>query len=281
MHTARLYPQGNAHPTLLGLLPCHRRVNADMSRPQAMCICPTRELVIQNTGVLQKMAARTDPPILVRNTAEQEERIRGQRPPPISEHIIIGTPGTLENWISRRRLPLDGMQVRPWPSVTALNRGGSRAMGFDLAASILLRGSRSCKRGSCNAQPPQPRQRSCSTACAVPHRPCTLQNCKSTMHSARVWLQVLVFDEADTMLMTEGFKDVSFRMLSAIRKASPDVQILLFSATFNERVREYCNKARSPCLDAAGGARCTTRLRSLTRACALEHARFSAVFAWM
>jgi superfamily II DNA/RNA helicase len=141
------------------------RVNVDISKPQALCICPTRELVIQNLNVLRKMASRTNPPITSRATADIEPRIPGVRLPPIMEHVVIGTPGTLDNWISRRRLSLDAMRV-------------------------------------------------------------------------------LVFDEADQMLMTEGFMDVSFRMLSNIRKVSPDVQILLFSATFSERVREYCNKVR-------------------------------------
>jgi ATP-dependent RNA helicase DDX19/DBP5 len=143
-----------------------RRVDVEISRPQAICICPTRELVIQNLGVLKKMAARTNPPITARATSEQEERVRGQRLPPITEHVVIGTPGTLDKWIARRRIALDAVRV-------------------------------------------------------------------------------LVFDEADQMLMTEGFKDVSFRMLNHIRKVSPDVQILLFSATFSDRVREYCNKARA------------------------------------
>ena len=81
-----------------------------------------------------------------------------------------------------------------------------------------------------------------------------------------------MFDEADQMLMTEGFKDVSFRMLSMIRKVSPDVQILLFSATFSQRIREYCNKVRStapadvlgpPSGSALRTCACTVKLRQV------------------
>ena len=64
------------------------------------------------------------------------------------------------------------------------------------------------------------------------------------------------------MLMTEGFKDVSFRMLSMIRKVSPDVQILLFSATFSQRIREYCNKVRSTVPAAVLGRASASELRS-------------------
>lgn len=128
-------------------------------------MCPTRELVIQNLGVLKKMANRASPPITAKATSDFEDS-RSRRAPPISEHVIIATPGTLDKWIMQRRLALDSIRV-------------------------------------------------------------------------------LVFDEADQMLMTEGFQDSSFRMLSFIRKVSPDVQILMFSATFNDTVREYCNRVRT------------------------------------
>lgn len=165
--TSRLTVYSHCIPVTPMPRPKHCRVNVEMSKPQAICMCPTRELVIQNLGVLKKMAARTNPPITARATADHEERVRGMRPPPITEHVIVGTPGTLENWISRRRLGLDGIRV-------------------------------------------------------------------------------LVFDEADQMMMTDGFQDVSLRMLTSIRRVSPDVQILLFSATFGDNVRNYCNKARAP-----------------------------------
>jgi hypothetical protein len=142
------------------------RVDPSLQKPQAICMCPTRELVIQNQAVLNKMASRVNPPITSRATSEFEDSRSARRPPPITDHIIIATPGTLDRWIVQRRLALDAMRI-------------------------------------------------------------------------------LVFDEADQMLMADGFQDSSFRMLSFIRKVSPDVQILLFSATFNRLVREYCNKVRS------------------------------------
>jgi ATP-dependent RNA helicase DDX19/DBP5 len=111
------------------------------------------------------MASRVNPPITCRATSEFEDYRAARRAPPITDHIIIATPGTLDKWISTRRVALDAMKI-------------------------------------------------------------------------------LVFDEADQMLMADGFQDSSFRMLSFIRKVSPDVQILLFSATFNSVVRDYCTKVR-------------------------------------
>ena len=97
---------------------------------------------------------------------------------------------------------------------------------------------------------------------------------------------MLVFDEADQMLMTEGFKDISFKMLSFIRKVSPDVQILLFSATFSDRIREYCNKVRRwpvGCIDApsnccagsCAGLSRTSKFRSCSLCCAAVRLRAS------
>ncbi len=39
------------------LVPC--RVNPAVPEPQALCMCPTRELVVQNLLVLQRMAKYT------------------------------------------------------------------------------------------------------------------------------------------------------------------------------------------------------------------------------
>eukprot|EP00882_Tetradesmus_deserticola_P008322 GHRQ01008774.1.p1 GENE.GHRQ01008774.1~~GHRQ01008774.1.p1 ORF type:complete len:492 (+),score=257.21 GHRQ01008774.1:272-1747(+) len=50
---------------------------------------------------------------------------------------------------------------------------------------------------------------------------------------------ILVFDEADEMLKADAFADDSVRLIKTIRKKNPEVQLLLFSATFNDRVKEF------------------------------------------
>eukprot|EP00775_Hariotina_reticulata_P011099 gene11099-11253_t len=52
-------------------------------------------------------------------------------------------------------------------------------------------------------------------------------------------ISILVFDEADEMLKAEAFADDSVRLIKTIRKKNPEVQLLLFSATFNDRVKEF------------------------------------------
>ena len=51
-------------------------------------------------------------------------------------------------------------------------------------------------------------------------------------------MKVLVFDEADNM-MDGGFRDTSIRLVKEVKKAAKGCQILLFSATFNDTVKEF------------------------------------------
>lgn len=50
---------------------------------------------------------------------------------------------------------------------------------------------------------------------------------------------MLVFDEADNMLDQRGFADDSFRVVREVMKGSQQVQLLLFSATYNERIKKF------------------------------------------
>lgn len=44
----------------------------------------------------------------------------------------------------------------------------------------------------------------------------------------------------------EGFASDSVRMIQAVRREAADLQILLFSATFNERVKTFALKVVGP-----------------------------------
>ena len=52
-------------------------------------------------------------------------------------------------------------------------------------------------------------------------------------------MKLLVFDEADLMLDTEGFKADSLKLIQRMRKTSSGLQVLLFSATFSDTVRNF------------------------------------------
>lgn len=61
----------------------------------------------------------------------------------------------------------------------------------------------------------------------------------STMSSDVILFVSQVFDEADEMLKADAFADDSVRLIKNIRKKNPSVQLLLFSATFNEPVKRF------------------------------------------
>ncbi|KAI8463732.1 MAG: P-loop containing nucleoside triphosphate hydrolase protein [Monoraphidium minutum] len=52
-------------------------------------------------------------------------------------------------------------------------------------------------------------------------------------------VNILVFDEADEMLKAEAFADESVRLIKTARKRNPGLQLLLFSATFNEKIKNF------------------------------------------
>uniref|UniRef100_A0A383VSD2 RNA helicase n=1 Tax=Tetradesmus obliquus TaxID=3088 RepID=A0A383VSD2_TETOB len=55
-------------------------------------------------------------------------------------------------------------------------------------------------------------------------------------------IRMLVFDEADEMLKDESFADAAVRLVKTVRKRSPQVQLLLFSASFNDRVKDFASR---------------------------------------
>lgn len=147
---------------VLGML---SRVDPKLQAPQALCICPTRELAIQNLEVLKKMgkytgiSAERAVPENIDNPAITPITKR----PPITTQVIIGTPGTIKKWISLKKLSL-------------------------------------------------------------------------------VYMKILVFDEADHMLAEDGFKDDSLRIMNDIKRSGAKCQVLLFSATFNDRVKNFVTR---------------------------------------
>ncbi|KAG6554985.1 hypothetical protein Mapa_003570 [Marchantia paleacea] len=146
---------------VLGML---SRVDPKVKAPQALCVCPTRELVNQNEEVLLKMGKYTGITSASTAAASDSTSVSASRRSQITDQIIIGTPGTLKRWMTRDKI---------------LN-------------------TRSIK--------------------------------------------ILVFDEADHMLDQDGFQDDSMRIIRDIKQAKANCQILLFSATFSEKVKDFAKK---------------------------------------
>ncbi|KAH8505747.1 hypothetical protein Peur_044919 [Populus x canadensis] len=145
---------------VLGML---SRVDPKQQSPQALCICPTRELSIQNMEVLQKMGKYTGISSECAVPIENRNNDRSRYRPPISAQVVIGTPGTIKRLMSQKKLGVNDMKV-------------------------------------------------------------------------------LVFDEADHMLAKDGFQDDSLRIMKDIQRFNSHCQVLLFSATFDETVKNFVSK---------------------------------------
>ncbi|KAK7345229.1 hypothetical protein VNO77_15821 [Canavalia gladiata] len=145
---------------VLGML---SRVDPKLQAPQALCICPTRELAIQNTEVLRKMGKYTGISSECAVPMDSRDALPIAKRAPIMSQVVIGTPGTIKKWMSFKKL------------------GATR-------------------------------------------------------------LKILVFDEADQMLAEDGFKDDSLRIMKEIEKVNSNCQVLLFSATFNDTVKNFVSR---------------------------------------
>ncbi|CAA0830354.1 DEAD-box ATP-dependent RNA helicase 38 [Striga hermonthica] len=93
---------------VLGML---SRVNPNIKAPQALCICPTRELAIQNMEVLLKMGKFTGITSELAIPADPSTYIPIQKRPPITAQVIIGTPGTICKWMQARKLGMSQMKI--------------------------------------------------------------------------------------------------------------------------------------------------------------------------
>ncbi|KAL9455321.1 hypothetical protein AB3S75_010686 [Citrus x aurantiifolia] len=145
---------------VLGML---TRVDPNLKAPQALCICPTRELAIQNLEVLRKMGKHTGITSECAVPMDSTNYVPISKRPPVTAQVVIGTPGTIKKWMSAKKL------------------GFSR-------------------------------------------------------------LKILVYDEADHMLDEAGFRDDSLRIMKDIERSSGHCQVLLFSATFNETVKNFVTR---------------------------------------
>ncbi|KAL2554405.1 DEAD-box ATP-dependent RNA helicase 38 [Forsythia ovata] len=93
---------------VLGML---SRVDPKLKAPQALCICPTRELAIQNLEVLLRMGKYTEITSELAIPADSANYIPIQKRPPITAQVIIGTPSTINKWILAKKLGMSQMKI--------------------------------------------------------------------------------------------------------------------------------------------------------------------------
>jgi ATP-dependent RNA helicase DDX19/DBP5 len=68
------------------------RVDVSKNCPQAICVCPSRELARQIMDVADQMGQYVTG--LTKRLASKDTLERGER---ITDHIIVGTPGTIKD----------------------------------------------------------------------------------------------------------------------------------------------------------------------------------------
>ncbi|KAL8204943.1 hypothetical protein R6Q57_010566 [Mikania cordata] len=93
---------------VLGML---SRVDPRLGAPQALCICPTRELAIQNMEVLLKMGKFTGITSELGLPADKANYIPVSKRAPVTAQVIIGTPGTINKWIAAKKLGTSNLKI--------------------------------------------------------------------------------------------------------------------------------------------------------------------------
>ena len=195
------------------------RVDPKLAQPQALCVCPTRELVVQNLQVLERMGRYAG--ITATSTAAVDFQITrcacgraarvaqsrvhmlyamqvlfnhasaARRQTRIIDQVVFGTHGSLKNWMSKRVLSVQAIRI----------------LVFDEADEMLKVRLPACRGPRC---------------CEVARR------CCMTLPASQV----------------DAFASDSVRMIKDVRQATGnlDLQILLFSATFNDKVKNFAMK---------------------------------------
>lgn len=79
------------------------RVDSTIDKPQAICLAPSRELARQICEVTQKMAQFTN----IKATAVIKETRRRT----INEQVVIGTPGSVMDYMRRRFIDVSDIRV--------------------------------------------------------------------------------------------------------------------------------------------------------------------------
>lgn len=75
------------------------RIDVNQKRPQAICLCPSRELARQIIDVAEQMSQYVEG--LTKCLASKDTLTRGQK---ISDHLIVGTPGTIKDALTSHRI---------------------------------------------------------------------------------------------------------------------------------------------------------------------------------
>ena len=103
--------QTGSGKTLAFAIPCIQAVDTSVYHPQAVILCPTRELAEQVAGQV-RMAARYIPNLKVLTLCGGQPMGPQIQSLKHGSHIVVGTPGRVMDHVQRRRLDLSGIRCR-------------------------------------------------------------------------------------------------------------------------------------------------------------------------
>ncbi|KAG8376637.1 hypothetical protein BUALT_Bualt09G0084200 [Buddleja alternifolia] len=127
---------------VLGML---SRVDPKITAPQALCICPTRELAIQNMEVLLKMGKFSGITSELAIPADPANYVPIQKRPPVTAQVVIGTPGTISKWMLAKKLGMSQMKLLVFDEADhMLAESGFRDDSVKIMKAI-VKGNRNCQ----------------------------------------------------------------------------------------------------------------------------------------
>ncbi|WVZ15086.1 hypothetical protein V8G54_012652 [Vigna mungo] len=238
---------------VLGML---SRVDPKVQAPQALCVCPTRELANQNIEVLRKMGKYTGIASECAVPTDSNALSIAKRAP-IMAQVVIGTPGTIKKWMSFKKLGAARLKILVFDEADQM-----------LAEVILLR----CPLAELvitlyrhlgplgwivrRITVDQDRENDViSHMLIVGFTKSSKSWCPKILgrapliSNANAALALLVVSLLRTLLHAnriespfDGFKDDSLRIMKEIEKVNSNCQVLLFSATFNDTVKNFVSR---------------------------------------
>ncbi|PXF41679.1 ATP-dependent RNA helicase DBP5 [Gracilariopsis chorda] len=102
---------GKSASFVLGML---SRINYDTQNTQALCLVPTRELARQIRDVIMALGKFTQVTAALAIKATEEERKQNWASPStgvMSEHIVVGTPGKVMEFIKKRKFDTSSVKI--------------------------------------------------------------------------------------------------------------------------------------------------------------------------
>nr|AAN06835.1 Putative DEAD/DEAH box RNA helicase protein [Oryza sativa Japonica Group] len=178
------------------------RVDPNRKVTQAICICPTRELAQQNKSVLMRMGKFTGITCACAIPPAQKDYVPIAKMPKITDQVVIGTSGTLMKWINHKKILTNDIKILVFDEADHMLAENNG--GFMMIDFL--------------------------TRSGIPKIIYGLYTQLEEIHSYGYVLHL------------DGFRSDSERIMRDIQRSAGGCQVLLFSATFNERVKDFVTR---------------------------------------